>query len=231
VHWFYEPALTPEQTEFSSAEAGHAKALRLRIREQIAITDGKGMIAYAEVLHDSPVQFQVHHTAAESFPSPRFHLIQALAKNDRDEMALQTAVELGASTVTPWQSARSIVRWDQKADRNRERWQAIAVEAMKQSQQSHICIVETLTTTKQLSPIGIGLVLNPKATLTLDQLPRSEEYTLVVGPEGGITDEELAMLESAGFKSVRLGSSVLRASTAGPAAIAALSALHGSFRT
>lgn len=230
MHWFYEPSLTPEQTEFSAAEALHAKALRLRVGEQIKLTDGRGMIAYAEVLRDSPIMFQIHHTAADSLPSPRFHLIQALAKNDRDELALQSSVELGASSVTPWQSARSIVRWDQKAERNRDRWQAIAIEAMKQSQQSHLCKVESLVTTKQLKPIGVGLVLDPRATLTLDKAPNSDDYTIVVGPEGGITDEELDSLESLGFQRVRLGSSVLRASTAGPAAIAALSALRGSFR-
>ena len=230
MHWFYEPSLTPDLAEFSSAEATHAKALRLREGEQIALTDGKGMVAFAEVLSESPVLFRIHHTAADSTPSPRYHLIQALAKNDRDEMALQSSVELGAASVTPWQSSRSIVRWDQKADRNRDRWQAIAIEAMKQSQQSHLCKVEPLASTKQLKPIGIGLALDPKASLTLDQVSPAEDFTIVVGPEGGITDEELSALEAVGFLRVRLGSSVLRASTAGPAAIAALSALHGSFR-
>jgi 16S rRNA (uracil1498-N3)-methyltransferase len=189
------------------------------------------MVAFAEVVNETPTQFQIHHTAADSVPSPRYHLVQALAKNDRDEMALQSSVELGAASVTPWQAGRCIVRWDQKAERNRDRWQSIAVEAMKQSQQSHLCKIESIALTKQLSPVGIGIVLDPRASLTLDQLPMAEDYTLVVGPEGGITDEELGILEQAGFQKVRLGSSVLRASTAGPAAIAALSALHGSFRT
>lgn len=230
MHWFYEPQLTPEQVEFSGLEASHAKALRLRAGEQIAITDGRGMVAYAEVVRESPVLFQIHHTAAESMPSPRFHLVQALAKNDRDEMALQSSVELGASSVTPWQAQRSIVRWDQKAEKNQARWQTIAIEAMKQSQQPHLCVVEQLATTKQIRPIGLGIVLDPRATKTLDLLERDEDYTVVVGPEGGITEEELSILDTAGFTRVRLGSSVLRASTAGPAAIAALSALHGSFR-
>lgn len=231
MHWFYEPSLTPEQIEFNGSELNHAKALRLREGEQIAITDGRGMVAFAEVSRESPLVFQIHHTAAESAAVPRFHLVQALAKNDRDELALQTSVELGASSVTPWQSSRSIVRWDQKAERNQERWQAIAVEAMKQSQQTHLCRVLPLSTTKELFPVGFGVVLDPKSSLTLDQLPLSDDYTVVVGPEGGISEEEFATLEAAGFQRVRLGNSVLRSSTAGPAAIAALSALHGSFRT
>lgn len=230
MHWFYDPQLNPEQTEFSAAESTHAKALRLREGEQIAITDGNGMVAYATVVQESPVQFKIHHTAADSTPSPRYHLVQALAKNDRDEMALQAAVELGASSVTPWQAGRSIVRWDQKAARNRDRWQSIAIEAMKQSQQSHLCKVNELSSTKSLSSVGVGLVLDPRASITLDQVGSAEDFTIVVGPEGGIADEELALLEAAGFTRVKLGSSVLRASTAGPAAIAALSVLHGSFR-
>lgn len=230
MHWFYDPELTPEQIEFKGSEAGHAKALRIREGEQIAITNGRGMFAFALVTQDLPLQFQIHHTAADSAPSPRFHLVQALAKNDRDEMALQASVELGANSVTPWQASRSIVRWDQKAERNRDRWQTIAIEAMKQSQQSHLCVVTPLASTKQLKPIGQGIVLDPRAEKTLDQFPPSEDFTIVVGPEGGITDEELTQLEAAGFERVKLGSSVLRASTAGPAAIAALSVLHGSFR-
>ncbi len=230
MHWFYDPALTPGQIEFSSNESTHARALRLREGEQIAITDGKGMVAFAEVVRESPLLFSIHHTSAESAPSPRYHLVQALAKNDRDEMALQAAVELGATSVTPWQSSRSIVRWDQKAERNRERWQAIAIEAMKQSQQAHLCNVHQLALTKELRPFGLGVVLDPRAEKTLDQLPFSDDYTIVVGPEGGITNEELDLLESSGFERIKLGSSVLRASTAGPAAIAALSVLHGSFR-
>ena len=231
MHWFYEPELSPEQVEFKSSENSHAKALRIREGEQIAITDGKGTVAYASVSEESPLVFAIHHTSAESIPTPRYHLVQALAKNDRDEMALQASVELGASSVTPWQAGRSIVRWDQKAERNQSRWQTIAIEAMKQSQQAHLCHVRPLASTKDLAPIGVGLVLDPRATMTLDQVESSEDYSIVVGPEGGISEDELAILHSAGFRSVRLGNSVLRASTAGPAAIAALSALRGSFRT
>lgn len=231
MHWFYDPGLKPEQIELSGTEANHAKALRIRIGEQIAITDGQGRVGFAEVVRDAPLMFQIHHISVESETLPRFHLIQALAKNDRDELALQTAVELGARSVTPWQAARSIVKWEQKAQRNLERWQSIAIEAMKQSQQPYLCEVQPLASTKQLVPTGIGVVLDPRADLTLDRLGQAEDFTIVVGPEGGIAEEELALLGAAGFQRVRLGHSVLRSSTAGPAAIAGLSALHGNFRT
>ena len=123
------------------------------------------------------------------------------------------------------------MRWDQKAVRNQERWQTIAIEAMKQSQQAFLCDVNPLATTKNIKLRGFGIVLDPRAELTLDQIERSEDITLVVGPEGGVSDFELETLKGLGFIGVRLGSSVLRASTAGPAAIAALQVLHGAFRS
>ena len=231
MHWFYEPDLSDSQTEFSPEQSVHARSLRIRAGEQIAITNGAGKVGFASVTAENPVQFQIHHISVEDMPAPRFHLVQALAKNDRDEMALQASVELGCRTVTPWQAARSIVKWDQKAERNQSRWQSIAIEAMKQSQQSFLCEVGPLATTKALAPIGIGILLDPRGEAPLASIEAAGDYTIVVGPEGGIAEEELLVLKSAGFRSYRMGGSVLRASTAGPAAIAALAALHGSFRT
>jgi 16S rRNA (uracil1498-N3)-methyltransferase len=157
-------------------------------------------------------------------------LIQALAKSDRDEMALQAACELGVSSVTPWESSRSIVKWDGKAEKNQERWQQIAVSAMKQSQQAWLPQVNPLAKTKQLRPFGIGLVLVPGADKALsDAVPGASEVTLVVGPEGGLSESEVELLTSQGFTPVRLGQSVLRTSTAGPAAIAALQFALGNW--
>jgi 16S rRNA (uracil1498-N3)-methyltransferase len=141
---------------------------------------------------------------------------------------MQTCVELGLSSVTPWSSDRAIVRWDGKEAKNQARWQQIAIEAMKQSQQAFLCEVKPLATTKQLSAVGTALVLDPKATMSLaDFMPLSEDVTLVVGPEGGISDVEFQLLEDKGFQRVRLGTSVLRTSSAGPAAMAALQFASG----
>lgn len=231
MHWFFDPDFSESRNSFSESQAQHAKALRIRVGEAVTITNGKGLIAQAEVSSVDPISFEVESVSQTPKQAPGFHLVQALAKNDRDEMALQASVELGASSVTPWQAERSIVRWDQKAQRNQERWQAIAIEAMKQSQQGYLCQVNPLAATKSIPLLGLGIVLDPRATLTLDQVARSDNYTLVVGPEGGISDSELQALSDLGFLRVKLGNSVLRASTAGPAAIAALQVLHGSFRS
>lgn len=231
MHWFYDPDFAERDTTFSDSQVQHAKALRIRIGEAVAITNGKGMVAEVMICSLEPFGFEVQAVSREARSEPQFHLVQALAKNDRDEMALQASVELGVSSVTPWQAERSIVRWDQKAERNQERWQAIAIESMKQSQQSYFCDVLPLVTTKGIDLRGMGLILDPRSDLTLDKVEAADAYTIVVGPEGGISPSELEALKQKGFVGVRLGSSVLRASTAGPAAIAALQVLHGAFRS
>ena len=226
MHWLYDPELTAESTSLPAAEAIHAKSLRLRIGELVAITNGKGLVALAQMTSENG--YLINELATHTASSPRFHLVQALAKGDRDELAMQTCVELGLTTVTPWSADRSIVRWDGKEAKNQNRWQQIANEAMKQSQQAFRCEVLPLATSKQLNPVGTGLVLDPKAEKTIAEvLPLKEDVTLVVGPEGGISDSEFELLEAKGFQRVKLGSSVLRTSSAGPAAIAALQFASG----
>ncbi|GMA96580.1 hypothetical protein GCM10025881_34040 [Pseudolysinimonas kribbensis] len=154
-------------------------------------------------------------------PEPRLWLAQALAKGDRDELAIQAATELGVSGVIPWQADRSVSRWDgPKAAKGRERWAAIVREATKQSIRSRVPEVLPLG-----SPLpGLVLVLEPAAdrALTAVELPAQGDVTLVVGPEGGLTARELAL-----GMPVRLGAEVLRTSTAGPAALAVLNARLG----
>jgi 16S rRNA (uracil1498-N3)-methyltransferase len=221
VHWLYDPTLTAESTVLPATEAVHAKSLRLRVGEMVTVTNGNGLVALAEMTSES--SYSIRELEKHEALSPRFHLIQALAKGDRDELAMQTSVELGLSSVTPWSSDRSIVRWDGKEAKNQARWQQIATEAMKQSQQAYRCEVHPLASSKQLVATGTALVLDPKAERSVgDILPLGDDVTLVVGPEGGISEAEFALLESKGFQRVRLGKSVLRTSSAGPAAMAAL---------
>ena len=228
MHWFYDPALTVSSVRLPEQEAKHVKSLRLEVDEEIAITNGLGLVLKARHQGDSDYQPLDNYTVQE--PKPRFHLVQALAKGDRDEMALQASVELGVSSVTPLQSERSVVRWDGKAEKNRERWQQIALSAMKQSQQAHLCVIKELQTTKTVRPVGLGLVLDPAASQTISSVSfELDDITLVVGPEGGLSDAEIQKLSESGFTPVRLGTSVLRTSTAGPAAIAALMLAVGAW--
>ena len=226
MHWLYDPGLSSQSNVLPPSEASHAKSLRLRVGEQVSITNGLGLVATASM--NSETGYEISESQQTNQRTPRFHLVQALAKADRDELAMQTCVELGLSSVTPWSSDRSIVRWDGKEAKNQTRWQQIAIEAMKQSQQAFLCEVKPIATSKQLSAVGTALVLDPKATKSLtDFMPLSEDVTLVVGPEGGISDAEFQLLEEKGFQRVRLGTSVLRTSSAGAAAMAALQFASG----
>jgi 16S rRNA (uracil1498-N3)-methyltransferase len=157
-------------------------------------------------------------------------LAQALAKGDRDELAIQAATELGAAGVIPWAAERSVSRWDgAKAIKGRERWASIVREASKQAIRSRVPDVAALASTAELAVrSGRLLVLDPLGDAALTELELDgEPITLVVGPEGGISPREFEQLEAAGAARVRLGSEVLRTSTAGPAALAVLNARLG----
>lgn len=220
------------------ADARHAATVsRVRPGERLRLGDGAGLVVLGTVLsaESAEVALEVEQVERAPRPVPRIQLVQALAKGDRDELALQAATELGVDVVVPWQAARSISRWDAaKAVKGRERWTTIAREASKQSVRAWLPEVEAVTTTKQLidrAAQATVLVLDPLGDVAVSSLTSTDlgdrDIVVIVGPEGGITDDEFAALIRAGARRVRLGSTVLRTSTAGPAAIAVLSAALG----
>jgi 16S rRNA (uracil1498-N3)-methyltransferase len=163
-------------------------------------------------------------------PEPPIWLAQALAKGDRDELAIQAATELGAAGVIPWAADRSVSRWDgAKVAKGQERWGSIVREASKQAIRSRVPDVAALASTAELAALpGQVLVLDPLGDAALTEVSLDgERITLVVGPEGGIAPREFEVLVAAGAARVRLGSEVLRTSTAGPAALAVLNARLG----
>ncbi len=228
MHWFYDETFSQASSSISTDELRHFRSLRIKQNEEIAITDGRGAVFYCKAVNPETGEVEILKSEVRPSLSPRMHLVQALAKGDRDEQALQMAVELGVASVTPWQAEHSIVIWAEKAEKNRQRWQEIANAAMKQSHQAHKTLVECLAKTKDLRPKGTGILLDPKAQKPISAVQKdTQELTLVVGPEGGFAEAELKQLNEQGFESYRLGPSVLRTSTAGPAAMAAILALTG----
>lgn len=222
--------------ELTGAEAHHAAAVRrVREGESVTVTDGRGAWVSGEVQAAEPSRVVVRVTGRREVPAsrPRLVLVQALAKGDRDELAVQTATELGVDEVIPWQAARSVSRWEgKKLDRGRERWATIAREAAKQAHRAWLPEVAEPTTTARLAERLSGttaLLLDPQGDASLRAVARPDdgELILVVGPEGGIAPEEIERLTAAGAHRVRLGSTVLRTSTAGPAALAALNIAWG----
>lgn len=235
-----EAAAVGERVAITGHEARHAVTVsRLAVGETVSIGNGSGLIVTGPIVTAEHTELAITVTEALEVPrrAPAVFLAQALAKGDRDELAVQAATELGVDGVIPWTAARSISRWEgAKIAKGRDRWSAVVREASKQSLRAWIPDVLDLVSTKQLiamasvvEPAEIRmLVLEPTAELTLGALETDgRDLILVVGPEGGIAPQELDALAAAGASVVRLGDEVLRTSTAGPAALAVLNVKLG----
>lgn len=232
-------AAAGDEVALTGPDARHAVTVaRLRVGETVRVGDGAGTIALGRVTDAAPdrVALVLDRVDAHPAPATRLTLVQALAKGDRDELAVQAATELGVDAIVPWQAARSVSIWKgPKAEKGRARWQAIVREASKQAIRPRVPEVSAITTTRELLARAASegttlLVLEPTATERLSVLNPGElsaEVLLVVGPEGGVSPEELGALTAAGARPVLLGDTVLRTSTAGPAALAVLSTTLG----
>lgn len=209
-------------------EGRHAATVqRLRVGESLLLSDGRGGLAPAEVtrVDNAALVLAVGSATFSPAPEPRIVVAQGLAKGDRGELAVQTMTEVGVDEIVPWSAARSIVHWrGERAEKSWQRWESTIREATKQSRRPWLPVLAPLASTATLTP-RVTMVMHEAATARLGavDLPTSGDIVLVVGPEGGVADEELAAFTAAGAVAVRLGSSVLRTSTAGAAAVAALS--------
>ena len=230
---FLADDLAPDRVVLGGPEGRHAATVRrLRAGEVVDLGDGRGGRAgcvVASVGRDEVV-LDVRSRSHEPAPVPRLVLVQALAKGDRGELAVELATEVGVDLVVPWAAARSVVKWDgARGDKALQRWRSTAREAGKQSRRAWLPEVAPPERTAQVAArlrAACGFVLHEDAPtpLTAVPLPAEGDLVLVVGPEGGIGDDELAAL---GGTPVRLGPTVLRTSTAGAAALAVLSARTG----
>ena len=217
-------------------EGRHAVSVkRLRAGEDIVLTDGAGRWADAVVAGTEGKDRLIVHIGSyseEPEESPRITVVQALPKGDRGELAVETMTETGVDAIVPWSAARCITQW--KGERGLKalaKWRATAREAGKQSRRLRFPEVADAATTKQVAALlakaDFAAVLHEdrdygSEPLATAELPSAGEIVLVVGPEGGVSEQELALFEEAGAKAYRLGRSVLRTSTAGTAATALL---------
>lgn len=228
---------TEQQFVLGGSEGRHAGTVaRAAPGELILVGDGHGTVATVQVdaVTGEGVRVRVLERAVHPRPAHTVTVVQALAKGERAELAVETMTELGVDVIVPWAAARSIVRWrDERADKSLARWRATAREATKQSRRAWAPEVVPLHTTREVRELiadadwAAALHEDGAEALLSRALPRSGRIVLVVGPEGGIDDAELAGFLGAGARAVRLGAPVLRTSTAGAAAIAALSPALG----
>lgn len=218
-------------------EAVHAvKVSRLRVGEEIRVSNGKGFWGAGEVRTASQdlVEVVLQKTGFDAPSKPKLILVQALAKSGRDERAVEQATEFGIDEIVAWEADRSIVRWSQeKRLKNIQKWRRIAREAAKQSLRTHIPVCNSVLKLNDLAEqckkeTNLVLVLDPSADeklsvvlkRNLDGNNTIQKIFFVVGPEGGISDKEVSMMVDSGAKMVLVGSQVLRTSSAGVAGLA-----------
>ncbi|MFF4789277.1 16S rRNA (uracil(1498)-N(3))-methyltransferase [Streptomyces sp. NPDC001276] len=215
-------------------EGRHAVSVkRLRPGEDVVLTDGRGRwiegVVKAAEGKDRLVVSDLASLVEEPPESPRITVVQALPKGDRGELAVETMTEVGVDAIVPWAASRCITQW--KGDRGLKalgKWRATAREAGKQSRRVRFPEVTDAATTKQVAALlaeaDFAAVLHESGEqrLATVELPAQGDIVLVVGPEGGVSPEELAQFKDAGAKAYVLGPTVLRTSTAGTAAAALL---------
>lgn len=215
-------------------EGRHATTVRrIGPGERVDVADGSGAVVRCTVTaaEAGRLVLRVDDRDVAAEPVPRFVLVQALAKGDRDDLAVEAATELGVDEVVPWQAQRSVVVWrGERGEKARRKWQTTVRAAAKQARRPRVPQVGALAhlddLARRVEQAALAVVLHEDAEAPLAgvAVPTAGEVLLVVGPEGGISPDELQRLVACGARVCRLGPHVLRSSTAGPAALAVLSA-------
>ncbi|MBB6094798.1 16S rRNA (uracil1498-N3)-methyltransferase [Povalibacter uvarum] len=224
----------------SSAGAYHvARVLRMRPGAPLVVFDGSGTDHQAEIVavEGDQVMVQLRTSTPGMGESPlRVTLVQGISRGERMDWTLQKATELGVTAIAPVLTARSVVRLDDKqATKKQAHWRAIVVGACEQCGRSKVPTVTTPISLRDyftnVRKDGMRLVLSPSAPGSLAgiaSLPSKVE--LLIGPEGGLDDDEIAAAQKAGYMPVRLGPRVLRTETAAVVALTVLQALWGDLQ-
>jgi len=228
-------------------EGRHAALVRrLQPRERVDLTDGAGLLARCVVLGvaGQALDLELLELVEIPEPDPRITVVQALPKGDRAETAVETMTEVGVDAIVPWAASRSITQWRaERGEKALAKWRSTAWEAGKQARRARwpeiAALASTADVAKLLAAAAAPVVLHESAEHSLADLPipgtdgtdsaeaAPREIVLVVGPEGGISPEELETFAEAGAVPYRMGPTVLRTSTAGTAAAAVLLARSG----
>jgi 16S rRNA (uracil1498-N3)-methyltransferase len=224
-----------------------ANVRRIRVGERIDVGDGAGTLAHCVVedVTKGRLSARVETLRTIDPPKPTVTVVQALPKSDRAELAVELATEAGADAFLAWQAERCVARWDAaKADKGLRRWRAVARSAARQSRRPRVPTVDSVVSSAQLTAAvaaevaagAVVLALHESATEPIagaalaGRLAATHSVFLLVGPEGGISDGEIAALTGAGATAVVLGPSVLRTSTAAAVALGALGVLTPRWR-
>lgn len=227
---------TGGEVEIREQQAHHLlRVLRSQSGDPVILFNGDGYDYAAEILTTARNSLRVK-IGAGSDPANEspldIHLGIPLAKGQRMDYAIQKAVELGVTGITPLRTERSVVKFDSKRlDGKLEHWQQVIISACEQCGRARVPRLHALEPLREWSRTArFGIVLDPDDARSLKDLPQpGTDVHLVAGPEGGLTAGEITMLRAAGFHGVTLGRRILRTETAPVAALAAMQLLWGDF--
>lgn len=218
-----------ERCVLEGDEGHHASVVRrVRVGEHLMLTDGRGVMARVECTSVERGRVVCRVVDVKSVEPGELHVtvVQAIPKGDRGELAVDLLTEVGVDQIVPWQAERCVSRWrGPKVERGRAKWSATAREAAKQSRRSWWPEVAPVAATSDVAALArdaeVCVLVHEAASEPLTHVIASEAFpttgrvVIVVGPEGGVSPAEVTLLERAGAATVRLGSTVLRTSTAG----------------
>ncbi len=230
----YLPATlaTDKRLELDKQAARHIlTVLRLEPGAPLIIFDGRGNAHQARLEHATHVIIG-QQIQSETESPLRIHLIQAISRGERMDHVIQKAVELGVSKITPVLSQHCMVKLkSDRAVKRLQHWRGVAISACEQCGRNQLPVLNTITTLNQAlseQEHGLKLVLDPAGQSTLSSLPLPEKaITLLIGPEGGLSDDEIRQAEQSEFAGLRIGPRTLRTETAAIAALSALQTLWG----
>ncbi|TRW48141.1 16S rRNA (uracil(1498)-N(3))-methyltransferase [Aliidiomarina halalkaliphila] len=235
----YHPApLAGLQQVTLSDDASHhvGRVLRMQPGQSLELFDGSDVRFAATILHVSKksVQVEINDSITDSRESSlEIHLVQGISKGDRMDFVLQKSVELGVTSITPVFTQRCNVKLNQeRLARKQDQWRKIVLGACEQSGRNWVPQVRdalALPQWLQNADTSQRVILDPYAQTRFRDIPRSAAYTLIIGPEGGFTDDEVQLLSDHQCLGVQIGPRVLRTETAALAAITALQSHFGDF--
>lgn len=232
VHDGLSDVATGDAVTVDGDEARHAVVVkRIRVGEQVALTDGAGTTVTGPVAAADKTSMTVtaESVRTEEPELPRVVVVQAVPKGDRGELAVEMLTEVGVDVIVPWAASRSVAVWrGERGAKSLAKWRTTARESAKQARRAWFPEVTEMANTDEVAAMlanaSVPVVLHEAASGPIADIPvpGRGEIVVVVGPEGGLSDDELTTFAEAGAEPVRLGTSVLRTSTAGVAATAAL---------
>ena len=226
------------QVTLSGPEGRHAvSVVRVKVGEHIDLSDGDGLLVagrVVEVRNPDELVIEVLERIIDDVVLPRLVVVQAIPKGERGERAVELLTEVGADAIIPWAASRCIAQWKgDRAEKALTKWENTAKAAGKQARRSRLPQVTGVATTgdvvSMIAAASGAIVLHEESTTALTDWnpPLDGEIVVVVGPEGGITSDEVEAFREAGAQIVHMGKSIMRTSTAGAAAVAVLGAVTG----